>query len=368
MAKSIIFIRVDSSETIGTGHFWRCYKIARKLTEYGKSVEFITASMLIQHRNLLNEDGYELHDISTSIQTGLIIREQMNGDYSSWLPTSEAEDALLSEEVIKSKLQNTCGIIIDHYAISKTWEEQISKLNLKIIVIDDLANRSHNCSILIDQNSFGDISGERYRDLCNFDCKFLLGSSYFMGEFQRRPKIYFRRRSQTRILVYAGGTNDPKILQKFATLASHLYLQNRNVKIDFLFSKHLTKNMHLMRLVGQSNGRVIKFSPNFSNNLRNYDFMIGAGGTTLWEREYYNLPSALVSIAENQVPILRSMASRGSIVYLGHISSLKRTRIVNQTIKALENLPLMRFKSRQLGLVDGLGLSRVTKEIASVCE
>ena len=59
-----------------------------------------------------------------------------------------------SEDVIKSKIQYAHSIIVDHYAISKIWEDRISKLKVKIVVIDDLANREHNCSLLIDHNSF----------------------------------------------------------------------------------------------------------------------------------------------------------------------------------------------------------------------
>ena len=279
------------------------------------------------------------------------------------MPTSEHDDALFSEDVIKSKIQYAHSIIVDHYAISKIWEDRISKLKVKIVVIDDLANREHNCSLLIDHNSFGHKSSERYKGLCNVECKLLVGSHYFMGEFQRNPKVYFKRKYKTRILVYAGGTNDPKILKKFAIIASNIYLKNKNVSIDFLFSKELVKNIHLMRLVQQSNGKLIRFSPNFTNILRNYDFMIGAGGTTLWEREYYNITCALISIAENQMPILSSMASRSAIIYLGHINSLSKSKIINQTITALKNLSLLRFKSHQLNLVDGFGLNRVIKEI-----
>ena len=63
------------------------------------------------------------------------------------------------------------------------------------------------------------------------------------------------------------------------------------------------------------------------------------------------------------MPILSSMASRSAIIYLGHINSLSKSKIINQTITALKNLSLLRFKSHQLNMVDGFGLNRVIKEI-----
>ena len=56
-----------------------------------------------------------------------------------------------------------------------------------------------------------------------------------MGEFQRIQKFTLKENIKL-ILVYAGGTNDPKIL-KICDHSSNIYLKNKNVSIDFCFQR-----------------------------------------------------------------------------------------------------------------------------------
>ena len=101
----------------------------------------------------------------------------------------------------------------------------------------------------------------------------------------------------------------------------------------------------MIRLERQSNVKIISFQPNFSNTLRNHDFLLGASRATLWGREYYNIPCALISAAEHKILILSLMNSSGLIRYAGHISSLNKSIIINQKIIILKKLLFLRYKS-----------------------
>ena len=52
---------------------------------------------------------------------------------------------------------------MDHYEIDYLWEKEVKGLSKNFIVIDDLANRKHDCDILIDQNLGS--NSEDYRKL-----------------------------------------------------------------------------------------------------------------------------------------------------------------------------------------------------------
>ena len=43
-------------------------------------------------------------------------------------------------------------LIIDHYGIDHEWEKTLKDKAKKILVIDDLANRKHECDFLLDHN------------------------------------------------------------------------------------------------------------------------------------------------------------------------------------------------------------------------
>lgn len=361
-AKNFVF-RVDSSNIIGTGHFWRCFRLAIKLKSFGGTISFIAASMLQQHKELVLKSGFNFIQIGDDYLSNASAKHDPCSPYSSWLPTSEIEDANLCQNVLCSQLPDTHFIIVDHYALGMVWEKHLGQLGPKVVIIDDLANRKHFGDLLIDQNWFGDTTYARYDNLVNSGCKLLLGPSYFMGEFDCSPKRYVSRNSKFRILVYAGGTTDHRKLLVFARLAANLYLWNKNLSFDFLFAQREVQSTQLFNLIRKSKGVIIKFSPSFSNLLKEYDFLLSAGGTTLWEREYYNIPAALISIADNQVPILESMSGNGTVIYLGHFNPID-IRKANAKIKnAIKYSRFMRYKSKRLNLVDGAGITRIINEI-----
>lgn len=360
--KNFIF-RVDSSNIIGTGHFWRCFRLAIKLQSVGGNISFMAASMLQQHKDLIIKSGFKFIQIGDGSRLNLSNEHDNVTSYSSWLPTSEIEDAYLCRDILFSEMLDAQCIIVDHYALGRVWEKYLAKLGLKIVIIDDLANRKHYGNLLIDQNWFGNITHIRYAKLVNRDCKLLLGSSYFMGEFNRLPKRYVSHKSKLRILIYAGGTTDQRKLLVFARLAADLYLWNKNLSFHFLFSKREVQGTQLFYLIRKSKGVIKKFSPNFSNLLTEYDFLISAGGTTLWEREYHNIPAALISIAENQVPILDSLSRNGTVTYVGHFNSINKRKANAQIKNAIRYARFMRYKSKKLNLVDGDGIKRIINEI-----
>ena len=52
------------------------------------------------------------------------------------------------------------------------------------------------------------------------------------------------------------------------------------------------------------------------------DLMLGAGGSTTWERLYLQLPAIVTAIADNQVEICRDCAEAGMIKFLGIYESV----------------------------------------------
>lgn len=57
------------------------------------------------------------------------------------------------------------------------------------------------------------------------------------------------------------------------------------------------------------------------------DLMLGAGGTTTWERLFLQLPAIVTAIAENQVEICNDCAEAGLIKYLGLAENVTSTMI-----------------------------------------
>ncbi len=81
------------------------------------------------------------------------------------------------------------------------------------------------------------------------------------------------------------------------------------------------------------------------------DVAISAAGHTAWELACVGLPTALVTIADNQIPVAERMVEAGAAISLGDVSSLRRWFAD----------PVARTAQRDAGLalVDGRGARRV---------
>ncbi len=81
------------------------------------------------------------------------------------------------------------------------------------------------------------------------------------------------------------------------------------------------------------------------------DVAISAAGHTAWELACVGLPAALVTIADNQIPVAERMVEAGAAISLGDASSLRRWFAD----------PVARTAQRDAGLalVDGCGARRV---------
>ena len=69
--------------------------------------------------------------------------------YLSMLGVTQIQDAVQTIKVIP---KNVDLLIVDNYALDKTWHKQLRLHVKKIMVIDDLANKQFDCDVLLNQN------------------------------------------------------------------------------------------------------------------------------------------------------------------------------------------------------------------------
>ena len=101
--------------------------------------------------------------------------------YDDWISVSEIRCFLCTIEIIKGCEGNVDWMIVDHYALNAPWEKELSLYADNIMVIDDLADRNHECSILLNQNLHADLY---YKDnnppIKGYVVVYLLGLKYAM--------------------------------------------------------------------------------------------------------------------------------------------------------------------------------------------
>ena len=208
-----VVVRADASLSLGSGHVMRCLTLATALRERGAAIWFICSERAGDLCNLIEECGFtvgrmgtcgsEQHAHSNAASSGVAAaRAPFGGDWEI--------DANQTRAVIENWGTKFDCLIVDHYALDERWEQGLRGCAAHIVVIDDLADRAHDCDLLLDQN-FDNPRHERYRQLVPARAQLLLGSRYALvrAEFLRhREAAVARRRGQLdRILVSMGGTD-----------------------------------------------------------------------------------------------------------------------------------------------------------------
>ena len=251
--------------------------------------------------------------------------------------------------------------MVDHYAIDLEWERNIRPSVCKIMVIDDLADRPHDCDLLLDQNLYSEM-GSRYQGLLPPECQTLLGPKFSLlrPEFlSRRRQLSHRNGHVQRILVFYGGNDLTNETEKALQAINRTELDQ--VHVDVVVgagNPHRTRIEKLCKSM-----KIVDFYcqvDNMAELMSVADLALCAGGTTTWERCSLGLPSIVTSVAPNQEELSIFGAETGLFFYLGNASTVSLDKLVC-ALKALETSPeaLRCYSMRCMEMVDALGTQRV---------
>ena len=310
-----IAVRVDSSNLIGSGHLMRCLTLAQRYRNEGHNVTFVCRDLEGNLADLVNKQGFQLHMLSAALED-----DTLTG-YAKWLTVTQEQDADETVELM-CKIGKVDRVVVDSYAIDETWEKIVRPYTNEIFVIDDLANRKHDCDILLDQNFYLN-KEERYKELVPEQCKLLLGPKYALLReefYQAKGKMQPRNGKTHNILVFYGGADatdeTSKAIEALSMLKSNGELQD--VGITVVVGGSNTRKESISNLCQKEDYKYLCQVNNMAQLMAEADLMLGAGGSTTWERCFLGLPAIVTAVAENQFQICDDCAKAGIIHYLGH--------------------------------------------------
>ncbi|WP_445479405.1 UDP-2,4-diacetamido-2,4,6-trideoxy-beta-L-altropyranose hydrolase [Lysinibacillus irui] len=325
------FIRVDASVEIGTGHVMRCLTLAHRLKKAEKYVAFICRDAEGQCIKLIEQQGFEVFILPNS-----------GGSLWDFISNYWEKDAQETINILKK--YNVERLIIDHYSIDIKWEKLVRPFVNEIMVIDDLANRKHDCDILLDQNFYLDMD-TRYEGLVPSSTKMLLGPSYALlrDEFIEAKKYIkpFNGRVE-RLFIFFGGSDPTNETERVLKVIIPI-LEKYDLNVDVVVGDSNLNKKQIKELV-LAYDRIHYHCQinNIAELMAKADLAIGAAGATIWERAFLGLPSIVIAVAKNQVEVAKAVSSTGAIIYLGVSNEV----IYNQV---LINIDLLYNDSAELG-------------------
>jgi UDP-2,4-diacetamido-2,4,6-trideoxy-beta-L-altropyranose hydrolase len=327
-----VAIRCDASNEIGTGHVMRCLTLAEQLRSNGGEVSFISRDHVGNMNDYIESHGYQLHRLPLDRTS----RDGYENEYARWLTVSLEKDVQDTVAWLREQESSVDWMIVDHYGLDDRWERAVRPFCERIMVIDDLANRRHDCDLLLDQNYFEGYE-QRYEGLVPDHCGLLLGPKYVLlrDEFaQMRSKIGKRRSPVERVLIFFGGVDTTD--QTSLALRAVQLLDRTDIHYDVVVgSTNRNRNKIIDRCRSILHVTCHVQVENMAELMACADLALAAGGTTTYERMYMKLPSITVSVANNQTKVLEALSRQGYLRYLGRAGSVAAKHMA-QAVKDFE--------------------------------
>jgi len=352
--------RVDASAQIGTGHLARCITLANSLRQIGVETGFLCRALDPFLADLVTSQGHAL--LALPAPDSILDHDPQGLLHAAWLGVSQDRDVSQCFTALGANLDL---LVVDHYAIDHRWERKMRGVASCVMVIDDLADRKHDCDILLDQNLHGGNAG-RYEALVTENCETLIGPDYALlrPEFSvpptRGPNMI------QRLNIFLGGT-DPQGGTLLA-LEAITPICDGTLHVDVVAggtNPHLTAIRRACDALPGVNLHVQ--TKDMAKLFAAADLAIGAGGSATLERCNRGLAQILTSFAQNQRPSCEAFAQAQVAVNVGEMEKLSASKLRDTIISLLENPQHLRdMGERGRVLVDGKGTQRVTNRIVQI--
>lgn len=303
--------RTDASLTIGTGHVMRCLALADALKIKGGDSRFVCRAHPGSLEALIRQRGYAVDLLPISPQGASSFDSADGPVHADWLGADWRIDAEQTAACLTAPVDY---LIVDHYAIDSRWEGALRKYCRRIMVIDDLADRAHDCDVLLDQNFLP--NADRYASLMPPSAIALIGPRYALlrDEFAltaERPET----RSRPRLLIMFGGADRSRQTERVLRLLAEMAWQD---PVDVVAGPLYPDMYALREMMATLPDATLHVAPtHIAALMRRADFSVGASGVTSLERCACGLPSITVAQAWNQEAIGTALAEAGAHWYLG---------------------------------------------------
>ena len=358
MARQSVAFRVDASPDMGTGHFMRCLTLADALKRRGAHIRFVSRHLPAYLRDLLTGKGHEYRLLPGPSQPAAV--DEL--PHAHWLGASQMHDAQDCAVLLGDR--NWDWLVVDHYALDQRWESASRHVTAKILVIDDIADRQHDCDALLDQNFYLDMH-TRYVGKAPSHCQLLLGPRYALlrDEFRvMRAEVKPRTGAVKRVLLFFGGFD----ADNFTGRAIHALvgLGRFDLQVDVVIGAQHPCRPQIESECGQHGFTCHVQTNRMAELMSNADLAVGAGGSACWERCCLGLPTVLVALADNQIEIAKALDSRGACIYIG-TSKTADVEVIQDCIACLLRSPdqIRRLSEKSYTLVDGSGSDRLCEVV-----
>ena len=327
-----VVIRVDAGPEIGLGHLLRMRALAGGFTRRGATVEAIGRGIVSE------EDASPPWSVT-----------ELDGRVED-----ESEDLSRTTSLIGASPPDL--VVVDHYRLGKAWELGIAERfpEATIVAIDDLPDRTHEVEMLVDPN----LGASGPRPASRTSGRTLIGPAYapLAAEYREPAEERPSDGASLHVLIALGGGRSGIVGPLAEAIVEERRL--RHVGFEFVVPDATERAAVTRILEGRSGCTVHGRVPTLRPFLERADLVVGAGGTSAWQRLRLGRPSVMVVLADNQLRTAEALRDLDLARWVGQ--SADPRAVTDAVVDALED-EAFRLTARAHGplLVDGRGVDRI---------
>jgi UDP-2,4-diacetamido-2,4,6-trideoxy-beta-L-altropyranose hydrolase len=255
-------------------------------------------------------------------------------------------------------------IVFDHYGLDAQVRQRLAADTPIRVAFEDLPVRAHDVDILVDPTPGRDVSA--YADVVRPDTALLAGPRYAQ---LRRPWWAARgataaqaaRAKAARVLVSMGATDPANATRK---VLAGLAALGRTLEIDVVLGPG-APHRDAVRDDLRGFGRLHVDPPDLPRLVAEADLVIGAGGSSGYERACLGVPALIVVLADNQVDLARAFEASGVARTIPYAMLGEPQALAAAIADVLDDADLRHTMARKgRELVDGRGPQRLLLHLA----
>lgn len=353
-----IFFRADAALQIGTGHVMRCLTLADALRDREAQCCFICREHPGNLIDLIHQRGYDVHALPYDENWEA---QDERSAQAAWLGADWQMD--IEQTKVGADDTEIDWLIVDHYALDRRWESSMRSHCRRLMVIDDLADRPHDCDLLLDQNLGR--SEPDYAGLLIPDTTTLVGPQYALlrPEFAvLRPQSLARRATNPQLknlLITMGGVDTDNATGQVLDTLKVCTLPH-DLRITVVLGPHAPWLADVEALAAKMPRptQVLVGVSNMAELLAESDLAIGAAGGTALERCCLGLPSFVLVLAENQLAGAIALQNEGAVISLETCGELAEYFGPSYSVQFAQKA-LKQLSNTASTVTDGKGCARV---------
>ena len=354
-----IAFRTDASMHIGTGHVMRCLTLANAMRERGAQSTFICRPHEGHLLDFIKQRGHTAKALAPADDA---FTGPADPIHAKWLGTDWASDAAQTQQALGDQVVD--WLVVDHYALDRRWEQALRPHTRRIMTIDDLADRPHDCDLLLDQNLGR--QAKDYGGLLSRHTQTLIGPAYALlrPEFAQWREHSLQRRAQPQLknlLITMGGVDQANATGQVLDALTRCELPT-DLRITVVMGPTAP---WLVQVQAQAAAmprptQVLVGVSNMAQLMAESDLCIGAAGGSAWERCALGLPALVLILAANQHGGAMPLQSHGAALVAADTQQLK-SQMSELFTKNTQSAALKKMSQAAAKLAAGNGASQVVE-------